>query len=454
MLIAVHGCVEEDGAPPNIILITADDMGLNTGRYGDDTAPTPNLDRLADEGILFTRAYVTQSSCSPSRSSILTGLYPHQNGQLGLANAGFSMKPGVPNLPTILYEHGYYTGSVGKIHVEPESELHFDFKHTYITRDVYVIAHLVDEFISLQDSMPFFLMIGYSDPHKTKNQYMGAIKVDGIPEIPLNEDEVQPFDFVGLNTKLIRQVTAGYYNCVERLDVGVGLIMDVLARHQLSDKTVVAFISDNGPPFTRAKTTCYEAGVRVPFIVRWPGMKKGVVRDELVSTVDILPTILDAAGIEPPDGVCGSDLRLLLRGRRAGWRETVCTEYNAHGAKGFYPRRAIRNERYKLILNLLPELDGPYGAVDGCPAWFTSQQDSLIGTDVREAYDTYRHPPQIELYDLRDDPVEWHNLADDDRYRRVETELMEQLLQWRKDTDDPYLDIEKLDADKKKYLGG
>jgi N-sulfoglucosamine sulfohydrolase len=373
---------------------------------------------------------------------------------MGLTNAGFAMESGISNLPTILYDQGYFTGLIGKVHVEPESELHFDVTDKRNTRESHLIASLVEQFISRQDSMPFFLMVNLADPHKTRHQYMGAVQVNGIPSIPLNESDVEPFDFIGLNTKPIRIVTAGYYNCVKRIDFSIGLLMEVLDQHQVSENTFIMFLSDHGPPFTRAKTTCYEAGLRIPFIIKWPGQSsRGIVRDEMVSTVDILPTILDAVGVDPVDNAPGRSLIPLLDDKSVEWRGTLCAEYNAHDAEGFYPRRSIRDDRYKLILNLLPEQENPYEGIDGCPAWITSRHDSLIGTEIRQVYDTYRRPSHVELYDLQEDPNEWNNLADLPRYDKVKHDLLERLNLWRKSTNDPYLDPERLNADRIKYLG-
>jgi N-sulfoglucosamine sulfohydrolase len=178
-----------------------------------------------------------------------------------------------------------------------------------------------------------------------------------------------------------------------------------------------------------------------------------MVREEMISTVDILPTILDAVGIDPLDNVPGKSLNPLLRDESVEWRVTLCAEYNAHEAVAFYPRRSIRNDRYKLILNLVSERESPYGGIDDCPAWITSQHDSLIGSEIRTAYDTYRHPSHMELYDLQEDPNEFNNIIDDPQYSKITDNLLKQLHQWRNATHDPYLDPELLKRDEIKYLG-
>jgi len=236
------------------------------------------------------------------------------------------------------------------------------------------------------------------------------------------------------------------------MDAGIGLLMDELAAAGRADDTLVLFLGDHGPPFCRAKTTCYEAGLHVPIIVRWPGRAKaGAVCDKLVSTVDILPTFLDAAGVEHPAGLAGRSLVPLLAGQDVPWRETLCAEYTSHIPGGYYPRRSIRDGRYKLILNLLPDRPNPITAVDGCGSWRVSRDDKLIGTDARRAFDTYHHPPAEELYDLREDPVEFHNLAGMPACAEILARLRQQLQSWREETDDPLLDPAKLAALTRKH---
>lgn len=429
---------------PNILLITADDLGPYLGCYGDSIARTSNLDRLAAEGVRFERAFVTHASCSPSRSSIFTGLYPHQNGQIGLAHLGYSMREGMRTLPALLKQAGYRTGVIGKIHVAPDSAFPFDWKgglKVADTRDVRLVAERAGDFMS-QSAGPFFLMANYFDPHRPL-----AHQVKGVPQQPFASDGIKPFPFLGLDTPQIREEVAGYYNCAARFDVGVGMLLDRLAQAGHGENTIVIVLGDHGPPFTRAKTTCYEAGLHIPLIVRWPGRAKaGLASGALVSTVDILPTVLDGAGIELPAPIAGRSLVPLLRGKDVPWRETLCAEYTSHGPRNFYPRRAIRDARHKLILNLLPDRPNPVLGVDGCAAWAASRDPDLDGTMMRGVYDTYHHPSAVELYDLDNDPNEFHNLAGRPEHAAVENRLRRQLEQWREETNDPLVDPEALAA--------
>jgi len=432
---------------PNVLLITTDDMGPQLGCYGDPFARTPVLDKLASEGTLFERAYVTQASCSPSRSSIFTGLYPHQNGQIGLAHRHYSMHEGMVTLPALLKEAGYRTGVIGKVHVAPNDALPFDWRaplNVHQTREVAKVAESANEFLTAGDG-PSFLMVNYMDPHRPLID-----QIEGIPEKPLTPDEVEPFPFLGIDTPKVRQEVAAYHNCNTRADVGVGMLLEKLEAAGLAENTLVIFIGDHGPPFTRGKTSCYESGVHIPFIVRWPGrIREGERFDALTSTVDILPTVCEAAGIEKPEGLAGHSIlphASTFTTYLQRVRETLATEYCSHHEGGFFPRRAIRDRRYKLIHNLLPERGNPIKNVDGCAAFKESQAPQFDGTHARRAMETHANPPEFELYDLQADPVEFHNLADSPKHQGALRRMQGELMAWRKETDDPLLDEEKLAA--------
>jgi N-sulfoglucosamine sulfohydrolase len=446
--------------PPNILLILGDDLGPQLHCYGDSIARTPSFDRLAREGVRFTNAFVTQSSCSPSRSSIFTGLYPHQNGQLGLAPE-FSMHPQIPTLPRILKAAGYRTGIVGKIHVLPESALAFDYvdemkadleeetrpikegervpRVDRRSRDVHAMAALATTFLEGDPSRPFFLVVSFPDPHRPFEP-----QVAGIPAEPLLPGDVAALPFLGFDTMAIREHVAGYYNSVERLDHGVGLVLAALADAGLESTTLVIASGDQGPPFARAKGTCYEAGIQVPLLIRWPGIgAEGAVSNALVSTIDLMPTILEIVGCESPSGLEGKSLAALLRPSTtndpppsSAFRTHLFSEFNSHGILGHYPRRAVRDERYKLILNLEHERPNPFIEIGSDVTWSESRRPEYKGTDVRRLYDEFASPPAVELYDLQADPWEMKNLAGDAKHQTVSDGLLRILTEWRSATCD------------------
>ncbi|MBL8173665.1 MAG: sulfatase [Bryobacterales bacterium] len=434
---------------PNILFITADDLGLVLSCYGEKRIRTPQLDKLAASGVRFQTAYVAQASCSPSRSAMFTGLYPHSNGQYGLANTGFALHEHLRDktIPAQLKERaGYRTGIIGKLHVEPEKSFPWDMRDTdnAATRRVKTIAPKAEEFMREAGERPFFLMVNYSDPHAFRDAekpggWFFPPQVDGLPDKPVAPSGETLFDFQQVDSAAERERTANYLNAVARLDTGVGLLLDALERTGKAGNTVVVFCGDHGPPFARGKTTVYESGLRVPFFLRWPGVTKaGEVSGKFVSTVDILPTLLDAAGLAPAIPLHGRSLRAAVTG--GAWREYLAAEFHCHGARPFYPRRAIRDGRYKLIQNVLAGKAKPSTGIDGDFAYAISREARYEGTAARKAFDTFADPPEFELYDLSKDPVEFQNVAGKPELAAVEKRMKAALSDWRKESGDPFLD--------------
>ncbi len=443
LAVALPPALAEETAKPNLLLICSEDMGPTLGCYGDTQVATPNLDQLAASGVRFGNAFVTQASCSPSRSSILTGLFPHQTGQLGLAHYGYTMKSKPVKLPNALRKAGYYTGIMGKIHVGPENSFAFDYKglpHGK-THNPEAVGKDFRAFLAQAGDRPFFFYLNLIDSHAPMID-----QVDGVPAEPTQPDDVRPWPWLGIDTPELRKRVAGYYNGVRRVDLAVGEVMRALADLQLDATTLVVFIGDHGPAFSRAKTTNYEAGLKIPLLVRQPGtVPPGGVRDQLVSTVDLMPTFFAAAGVPVPGHLPGRPLQPLLASADAPWRTTLCAEFTSHGPANYYPRRSIRDDRYKLILNLeAASRANPVASVDGCPA----TKQALAGPDgaIKEAHARAVHPPLVELYDLAEDPSELRNLAEEPKLAEVRTRLLAQLEQWRRDTADPTLDPAGLKA--------
>lgn len=436
----------------NVLLITADDLGIQLSCYGDPIARTPRIDELAAGSVRFQTAYVSQASCSPSRSTLFTGLYPHGNGHYGLANAnvGFRVHEELIGhlLPNVLKRSGYRTGIIGKLHVDPEERFHFDFRTNegFGTRDVRRQLQFAREFMGAGSDEPWFLMFNLFDPHVQRDrrpdgsqgpQYLPD-QVNGLPEKLLSAADVPAWPWQGIDTPEQREKIAGYYNCVHRIDVAIGELMDLLNETGHGENTLIIFLGDHGPPFTRGKTSCYEAGLRVPFIVRWPGISEPHVSDRLVGSIDIYPTILDAAGIDSPPGLHGRSLRRILKpANKNNWRETLVAEFHYHGATPFFPRRAITDGRYKLIHNLLADQTQASNSVDGDKAWDYAQK-LPNNHPARLAMERLANPPPWELYDLQDDPVEFHNRSGDARLREVESRLKAALATWQRETGDRF----------------
>jgi N-sulfoglucosamine sulfohydrolase len=417
-------------ARPNLILVTGDDMGFQLGCYGDAVATTPHMDRLAREGMRFTRGYITQASCSSSRSSMLTGLYPHQNGQIGLAHLGYSMRPDVPTLPTLLRRAGYRTGIIGKLHVAPESSFDFDYKQTRTadTRDMQKVRDNCNAFLGGVGGGPFFLMLNFFDPHDPHLQDVG-----GSPKAKVTPEQARIFPFMGIDTPAMRQRVAEFTTCVNRVDEGVGVLMEVLERRGLLANTLIVVLGDNGPPLPRAKGTCFEAGVNVPFIAWWPGQVKPQVSDALVCSIDLMPTFLELAGATPPGGLPGRSLVPLMRGQPVQWRNTLATEYTTHEPRNLNPQRSIRDARYKLTMTLLKDPAFQWPAEVPLEEYRKVQRRAAAGE-------------YLELYDLQADPYEFKNLAGRPEMKAVRDRLFKELQTWRAETQDPLVDLAALRA--------
>ena len=420
---------------PNILLVTTDDQGNQAGCYGDPIARTPNLDRFARQGVRFSRAYVTSATCSPSRSSMLTGLFPHQNGQIGLSHLGYTMRDGVDTLPAVLGEAGYRTGILGKLHVEPVDAFPFPFNRTDLvleTRHPNLVARQFNTFLSQTSDRPFFFMCNLFDPHPP----YAMEPATGLPDPLFGPEDVRTFPWLGIETPEVLEEIAAVYNLTTRADSCFGALLAVLEERGLANDTLVIYIGDNGPNFAKAKTTNYEAGVHVPLVVRWPtGLPRRAVHHGFVSAVDLVPTICDATGVAWPSELPGDSLLPVARGESLPWRRFLCTEHHAHGPDHWFPRRSIRGVRYKLIENLLPNRWNPV-------PWLGSEREVLRDPQApeRSKFNTFLRPPAIELYDLARDPHEWNNLADDPAFESPRNFLKRALDDWRTRTDDPFMD--------------
>jgi len=425
---------------PNILLIVSEDNGPELSCYGEPHVKTPILDRLAMEGVRFDRAYVPQAGCSQSRAAYLTGLYPHQNGQIGLATWKFRMyREDTPNMVRSLKKAGYRTGIIGKLHVNPASAFPFDFKAVpdanFSRRKLSRYAEESARFFQAGKE-PFFLSINYPDAHRP------FIKSkSNLPAKPLTADQVKTLAYIGLESEGLRQQVADYYNCMARLDALVGELLARLKASGKYDDTLIIYLGDHGADLIRGKRTCYEGGVRVPFIVRLPKGKAGQVRRELVSTLDLLPTFLEVSGADPVPDLPGRSLLPLLRGKKPKWRKYMPTEFHLHSAHNYFPQRAIRNDRYKLIENLQPGEEDP-GYAFTVNRFFGQQVLASLPKAtkaIQDAYARMKRPPKYQLFDLKTDPYEFVNLAGDPAHRDALDELSAELTRWRRATRDPLL---------------
>lgn len=435
----VLGCLSVLAAErPNILLIVSEDNGPELGCYGEPYVTTPHLDQLAAEGVRFERAYVPQAGCSQSRAAYFTGLFPHQNGQIGLATWKFTMYSAkTPNFVRSLKEAGYRTGIIGKLHVNPKEAFPFDFRKittsNFARKKLKNYAAAAKEFIN-QSAEPFLLSVNYPDPHRPFTK-----KTGGLPKEPLESMDVKPFAYFGkgVDTPDLREQVANYYNCLSRLDSLIGDLLKVLKESGKADNTLIIYFGDHGADLLRGKRTSYEGGVRVPMIIKW-GNRWKAVRDELVTTLDLMPTLLEVSGAKPVAKLAGRSLVPLLDNQITEWRTHLFTEFHTHSGHNYYPQRTVRDDRYKLIQNLMPNTVNP-GYEFTVNRFFEGLQDAIDASPVADAYALMRKPPAFELYDLNEDPYEFRNLAEDSAHAEMLKDLQARLLKWRQATNDPML---------------
>lgn len=431
---------QKPGSAPNVLVIIADDMSKHAGIYGDKAVRTPGINALGAAGIVFENAFCTASSCTPSRASILTGKYPHELKEGG--NLWSALPVSFPNYTRLLAENGYRIGSTGKGWGPGNYE-----KGGYSDNPAGPSVKSFDEFISgLPENTPFCFWIGSRDPHrpydpelkKTANSNTKEIRVPAW--LPDNEP--------------VREDMLDYYAEVNRFDKTVESAIALLKKEGLYDNTLIIVTSDNGMPFPRAKANVYDGGSNIPLIMRWGNhFKNGTRYRELVSLVDLAPTILDVADVSIPGSLTGKSLLpLLVEGKTDNRFKAVFMERERHadirkGSLG-YPVRAIRTPDFLYIVNLRPERwaagdpdvsrgPGPYGDIDdGLSKQFLI--DNLDNNEFKALANlSLGKRSAEELYDLRKDPDQLHNVIHDPSYKKVKAALQKQLSGWRTKTGDP-----------------
>jgi len=427
------------GGRPNIVLILSDDHTAEfTGCYGNPTIHTPNLDRFASEGMRFTRFFCSAPQCVPSRTALLTGRSPVA-ARMGRFTS--PLPPDVITLPELLRSQaGYFTGICRRqFHLDgapgPNSKAvyakyklqTFDRRVDYLDRASprAMTARRINEFFDRRpENRPYFLWVNFDDPH---------FPWDNIPNgIDANKLRVPPFlpDLPGVREDLRR-----YYDEVQRMDGEFQLVLDIVAKRAGLANTIVLFAGDNGFPFPHGKGTLYDPGLNVPFIMSWPGKTKaGSVCDDLISGEDYTPTMLAAAGVEPPQVMSGRSFLDRLVGRPHEPRKHVFGQRLTHGSRPFQEgttthtfdlSRMARSSRYKLIYNCTPQQK--YSPVDSYfeASWREMSDENAWGRlEPKFARTYFAHSrPVFELYDLEADPVEMENLAGRPALAPVEREL-------------------------------
>jgi N-sulfoglucosamine sulfohydrolase len=438
-LIATTLSAAEPPARPNILYCLADDWGWpHAGAYGDRVVKTPNFDRIAREGALFTHAFSASPSCTPSRAAMLTGQAPHRLREGG--NLWGSLPKEFPVYTDLLQKEGYFVGLTrkgwGPGDYEPGGYAENPAGKTF--------NNFQGFFNKVPKGKPFCYWFGSHDPHREYVKGSGA-------KAGLKAADVQVPSYFP-DTPEVRNDILDYYFAVQRFDRELGDILQLLEHAGQLENTLIVVTGDNGMPFPRCKANLYDGGTRQPLAVRWPARAKGGrTLDDFINLTDLAPTFLEAAGLKPPAQMTGrSFLGLLTGAEQPGARDTVFVERERHAnvRKGDvgYPARAIRTKDFLFIWNLRPDrwpagdpemwkAVGAFGDCDNGP----TKTEILKNPGSKLFSLAFGKRPEEELYDLKLDPSQMQNVAADAKYATAKKEMHNRLEKWMTDTKDPRL---------------
>jgi len=445
-------------AKPNVVLILADDMSPDLSMLGTPGIETPNIDALAKLGVYFEHAFSASASCSPSRTAILTGMWPHSNGNwrnvhtppLNLPDRQFSKKSDfqdhvgigaeVPTLPEIFKANGYYTGITQKLHLSPAWRYPYDGRDPVQSTPARFNA-VIKQFISEAGDQPFFIHANVAAPHRPYRAHLGANPQQELPAA--DSIEVPPFlpDVPG-----VRRDMQEYLACVEIADACVGAILDALEAKGVRDETLIIFTSDQGMPIHHAKASGYPGGTRIPMAIAGPGVLGSRMNSTPVSQVDLAPTILDYLDIDIPDAMQGMSLMPIARGGDSlDGRQYVFAEHNSHGPdpREHYPQRVVTDGEWYYIRNLNPEK--PQLLPDdlrGVEVWGNHAYADIIAAKNSHPFQAWfltrfsQARPVEHLYQLEIDPWGVNDLADHPTTQAKLLEFRAVMDKWRAVTHD------------------
>ncbi|MEC3908692.1 sulfatase [Tamlana sp. 2201CG12-4] len=439
---------------PNIVFIIADDVSWNDiGPYGHKNVRTPNLDALAKAGMVFNQAFLTTSSCSPSRTSIVSGLYPHNTDAEQLS---WPLPETKKTFVQELKNAGYWTGLAGKYHMGDPVRDDFDILLEMQWKDapIGIDRRLVgdgsgcDDWIKLlrqrPKGKPFFTWLASFDAHRPF--------YEGMSDNPHSFEDVVIPPYIP-ETDKVKKDFALYYDEIARMDDYLGKVVAELEAQGVADNTLILFVSDNGRAFPRDKTTLYDGGIKTPWIVKWPAkIKPGSVNNHLISSVDIAPSFMSLAGLTPLEAFDGKDFISMLTDTTKSIREVIYAEDHFHDFEDY--TRAIRTKQYKYIKNYYTDLPNtPSADIIRDLSWQSMIEEKQKGT-LNEAQQHCFKIPRLEeeLYDVIKDPNELNNLALQVEYADVLDHMRARLNSIREATND-YLPPIRLNDDFNRNTG-
>ncbi|MBV9864945.1 MAG: sulfatase [Abitibacteriaceae bacterium] len=400
---------------PNILYIHSHDTGRYVQPYGHAIA-TPNIQRLAEAGVLFRQAFCASPTCSPSRAALLTGQCAHSSGMLGLAHRGFGLHDYSQHLVHTLRGAGYYSALAGMQHVaEDPATIGYDA----IIGTPAAAEVVAQEFLSHAPEQPFFLDVGFEEVHRLRGTHFTAPGPSGDARYCLPPPSLP-------DTPAVRQDMADFKVAAQTLDHKIGVVLDALEANGLAENTFVICTTDHGLAFPGMKCNLTDRGIGVMLIMRGPGgFNDGAVSDALISHIDVFPTLCDLLQIKPPPWLQGRSLLPLVRGEATEINEAIFAEVTYHAA--YEPQRAVRTSRWKYIRRFSEDT---HPVLPNC--------DDSLSKRVWLEHGWPRHYLASEqLYDLIFDPQEMHNLAGDAAWTEVLQEMRDRLAHWMEATDDP-----------------
>lgn len=428
---------------PNIVVYLSDDHGWEyLGCYGNAQIQTPHLDSLAEEGLRFTNAFTPTPTCAPSRSTLYTGLYPARHGAMGNHTECHAH---LAALPQTLRGLGYRVAIAGKTHVKPDTLFDFEYIGGFLPKrpeynrkyraeglDTAPVERFLSSHQQENPDQPLCLILGDSNPHVTWE-----------PNKIYDPDTLSLPPYIA-DTPIARNALANYYQDITTMDTRIGKVNKILETHGYADNTLFIYTTDHGAEWPHCKWTLYDTGIRLPFLAKWRGeIPANTVSDAMISHVDFFPTLIDLAGGEPLDGLDGRSFKNVLLGRQATFRDKIYGTHTRDGNMNVFPQRCVRNNRYKYILNLMPEnrWTTHFTEVEGIPESHAEVWNSWVEkaeTDPQTAQLVYltQHHPVEELYDVTTDPSEFNNLAFRADMRPILEEMRADVRHWMHAQDD------------------
>ena len=438
---------------PNILLITVDDMNWDSpGCFGGVTpSVTPNIDSLASEGVRFEHAHVTIAVCQPCRSVLMTGRYPHRNGAEGFE----PIDTNVPTLPEQLNRAGYLNGILGKAsHLAPREKFKWDMLHDMKElghgRDPEIYHKYAGDFFrrAAETDRPFFLMANSHDPHRPfhgsaqeQKKFAKAGKEFPPPSRVYEGTEIEVPGFLA-ELPEVRKEIAQYYSSVRRCDDTVGAVVRALRESGQTENTLIMFLSDHGMPLPFAKTNCYLHSTRTPWIAVWADRIEPGSADKrhFISGIDLMPTVLDAAGVPQPKGMDGISFLPVLMGKKQAGRDKVFTQFHQTSGRNRYPMRCVQNHRFGYIFNPWSDGERVFKNESQSGLTFNAMKAAENNPTVAARVKLFQYRVLEEFYDFKNDPDALHNLIDDPDYREEIDVLRGALLEWMKRTGDAALE--------------